>query len=106
MTEKVGSLSYMAPEVVQRHAYDQKCDVWSACVLLFILLSGEQPFFGEDKKKIQEAITLKDLHFPKRHWQKLSIEAREFIRLGLIKYPDIRPSSDDMLGHIWLSGET
>jgi len=58
----------MAPEVILRNPYNEKCDVWSACVMLFILLSGEQPFYGEDKKKIQETITLKDLHFPKRHW--------------------------------------
>lgn len=48
----VGSAEYMAPEVVdvwqeQAWSYDKRCDVWSLGIILFMLLSGYPPFYGQ-----------------------------------------------------------
>jgi len=43
---RVGTPHFMAPEVIEREQYGKPVDVWSAGVLLHILLSGTLPFLG------------------------------------------------------------
>lgn len=51
----VGTSYYIAPEIIGG-SYDQKCDIWSAGVILYILLSAVPPFDGESDKDIIEAV--------------------------------------------------
>jgi len=51
MKETLGTAYYIAPEVLLRN-YDNKCDVWSCGVLLYIMLCGYPPFNGETDKEI------------------------------------------------------
>jgi calcium-dependent protein kinase len=47
----VGSSYYIAPEVLQK-AYNEKCDTWSAGVILYMLIVGRAPFDGADDEEI------------------------------------------------------
>ncbi len=55
MKEKSGTPYYIAPEVL-RQDYNEKCDIWSCGVILYILLSGRPPFNGVTDKEILEKV--------------------------------------------------
>ena len=56
----VGTPYYIAPEVIKGE-YDEKCDVWSCGVILYILLSGSPPFGGRSEKEIMNNILNKEI---------------------------------------------
>ena len=47
MTRRVGTMLYIAPEVLVGD-YGLQCDMWSVGVLAYITLSGKLPFIGKD----------------------------------------------------------
>ncbi len=55
MNTRVGTPYYIAPEVLRR-CYDEKCDVWSCGVLLYLLLSGHTPFPGKTTDEVLQKI--------------------------------------------------
>ena len=60
-TERCGSKFYMAPEVNKKFQYDFRADVWSACIVLYVLLQGQMPFAGQDLEQILEDIKCRDI---------------------------------------------
>lgn len=63
MSTKVGTAYYVSPEVLQGN-YDEKCDIWSSGVILYILLTGEPPFNGPNDNEIYRKIMKKKFSFP------------------------------------------
>lgn len=51
----IGTSYYIAPEVLQLD-YDERCDIWSAGVILYILVTAAPPFDGQDDKEIMENV--------------------------------------------------
>ena len=58
---RIGTPHFMAPEVIQRKAYGKPVDIWSAGVVLHILLSGSMPFLGT-KDRLYESVCQGRLH--------------------------------------------
>lgn len=100
----VGSPFYIAPEVLSG-GYNQAADVWSAGVILYILLSGIPPFWGKTKSKIFDAVREAKLQFPKDNWGGISSSAKDLISRMLCTDPKKRLTSVEVLEHPWITGQ-
>jgi calcium-dependent protein kinase len=85
LTEVLGSPLYMAPEIVKKQSYDHKVDVWSAGVVIYAMLSGRLPFFGNRKEQVYASICNDEVPLDSSGWQNKSDEVKDFIRLALAK---------------------
>ena len=54
----MGTPYYMAPEIFNHTKYDEKCDVWSLGVILFCMLTGQPPFYGQDDHEVIEKVKI------------------------------------------------
>ncbi|KAJ1386357.1 Serine/threonine-protein kinase, active site [Sesbania bispinosa] len=97
----VGSPFYIAPEVLAG-GYNQAADVWSAGVILYILLSGMPPFWGKTKSQIFEAVKAAALRFPSEPWDRISESAKDLIRGMLCTEPSQRLTAKEVLDHCWM----
>ncbi|XP_024927745.3 calcium-dependent protein kinase 26 [Ziziphus jujuba] len=97
----VGSPFYIAPEVLSG-GYNEAADVWSAGVILYILLSGMPPFWGKTKSRIFEAVRVADLRFPSDPWDHISESAKDLIRKMLCTDPSRRLTAQQVLDHSWM----
>lgn len=99
--EVVGSAYYVAPEVLKR-SYGKEIDVWSAGVILYILLSGSPPFWAENEKGIFDAILEGKLDFETGPWPSISASAKDLISKMLEYDPKKRITAADALEHPWM----
>ncbi|XP_047338381.1 calcium-dependent protein kinase 26-like [Impatiens glandulifera] len=100
----VGSPFYIAPEVLVG-GYNQAADVWSAGVILYILLSGMPPFWGKTKSKIFDAVRAANLWFPYDPWDNVSSSAKDLITGMLFLDPSKRLTANQVLAHSWIQNE-
>ncbi|GAB1606191.1 calcium/calmodulin-dependent protein kinase type IV [Argonauta hians] len=100
-----GTPSYCAPEVLQGSMYSFPADVWSAGVILFILLAGYEPFFASNDHKIYKRIIRIDWKFESPWWDDVSSNSKDLISKILIRDPAKRPTSTEALQHPWVTGE-
>ncbi|KAF3967423.1 hypothetical protein CMV_008579 [Castanea mollissima] len=100
----VGSPFYVAPEVLRKH-YGPEIDIWSAGVILYILLSGVPPFWAETEKGIFREILQGKLDFHSDPWPVISESAKELIRKMLDRNPKQRPKAHEVLCHPWIADD-
>ena len=62
LNKKVGNPYYIAPEVLKRK-YNEKCDIWSCGIIMYILLTGKPPFSGSTDKEVLDKVELGALEF-------------------------------------------
>ena len=96
----VGSSYYIAPEVLKKH-YNEKCDVWSCGVIMYILLSARPPFGGQDDNDIMERVATGVYDLESAPFDKLSSSALDLIRKLLTMDVKSRISAEEALNHPW-----
>lgn len=100
-SEIVGSPYYMAPEVLRRN-YGPEVDVWSAGVILYILLCGVPPFWAETEQGIAQAIIRSVVDFKRDPWPKVSANAKDLVKKMLDPDPKRRLTAQEVLDHPWV----
>lgn len=99
--EVVGSAYYVAPEVLKQ-SYSMEADIWSCGVILYILLSGVPPFWGDNEKQIFKAILEGKLDLSSDPWPQVSAEAKDCVKRMLEPNPAKRATADEILQHPWM----
>nr|XP_025877715.1 calcium-dependent protein kinase 27-like isoform X2 [Oryza sativa Japonica Group] len=100
-TDVVGSMYYVAPEVL-RGNYGQQADVWSAGVIIYILLCGVPPFWADTKQGVFDKVLHGMLEFDADPWTNVSEGAKDLLRKVLVRDPKERLTAHQVLRHPWL----
>jgi calcium-dependent protein kinase len=98
---KAGTPYYVSPEVLQG-SYDQSCDVWSAGVIMYVLLCGAPPFNGNDDPQILKEVRQGALRFEDGTWRSISQEAKTLIRHMLDRDINARYTAKQVLEDAWI----
>ena len=96
----VGSSYYIAPEVLKKH-YDEKCDIWSCGVIMYILLSGRPPFPGDSDREIMDKVAIGKYDLEESPFDQLSNAGKDLIKKLLVKDPKKRITASEALNHAW-----
>ncbi|GMJ03789.1 hypothetical protein HRI_004048100 [Hibiscus trionum] len=101
LSDVVGSPYYVAPEVLRKH-YGPEADVWSAGVIVYILLSGVPPFWGETEQEIFEEVLHGELDFASDPWPNISDSAKDLVKKMLVRDAKKRITAHEVLRHPWV----
>ena len=102
-TEPYGTLSFVAPEVLESKPYDKSVDLWSIGIITFLLLCGYLPFDDKHSEKEIARQTVQDpVPYDKKIMSKYSPEAWIFVDGLLQKKPEKRYSIKEVLEHPWI----
>lgn len=100
LTKFTGTFYYLAPEVIEE-SYDEKCDLWSCGVIMYLLLTGEFPFNGKNREQVLQSINAcKYQQNPA--YQTLSALSKDLLSHLLTKSPSSRYSARESLTHPWI----
>ena len=94
----IGTSIYCSPEVVD-NLYDERSDEWSCGVLMYILLSGVPPFFGDTEEEIFEKIKKCKYDFTPAPFKKVSKNCKDLIRRLLEPKKQYRIKANEALRH-------
>ena len=102
-TEPYGTLSFVAPEVLQGKPYDKSVDLWSIGIIAFLLLCGYLPFDDKHSEREIARQTIQDpVPYDNKIWSKISPEAKQFVDGLLQKKPEKRYTIKEVLEHPWI----
>jgi serine/threonine protein kinase len=102
--ENIGTLSYTAPEVYENKGADVCADCWSLGVVLYVLLTGTNPFRLPGKSSREDVVMrIKTGAFETRRksWQRLSQAAQDLVKHLLVLDESKRFTCLQALRHKW-----
>jgi calcium-dependent protein kinase len=80
-----------------------KADIYSAGIILYILLSGLSPFYGQTRKEVLANNKKGNITFPIENWSCINESAINLVKCMLESDPNKRYTAEQCLSHPWLS---
>ena len=102
--ERLGTAYYIAPEVLKKN-YDEKCDLWSIGVIMYILLTGEPPFNGRNDEEILKNVKSMSINFYSYLLNDVSFDAKDLLKKLLQRDTKLRISAASALEHPWIKNQ-
>mmetsp|Transcript_22317 Transcript_22317/g.62670 ORF Transcript_22317/g.62670 Transcript_22317/m.62670 type:complete len:373 (+) Transcript_22317:95-1213(+) len=106
----VGTPGYLAPEVLEtldtEEGYGREVDLWGIGVIMYILLCGFPPFYGDDDDEVYDKICEGYYEYPSPYWDEISDDAKDLIDHLLVLDPTKRYSCEAALNHKWIKDNT
>ena len=99
---RVGTPYYMSPEMIHGN-FVYESDMWSIGVILFVMVTGKQPFRTRDKEGVFEKILNAKYDKKSLEKSKCSNELKDLIKKTLVKDYKKRISVESALSHKWFS---
>lgn len=75
--------------------------MWSAGCILYILLCGYPPFYGDDDQEILRMVRKGEFDFDGEEWEEVSNDAKDLIQ-KLVTKPERRLTAEEALQHNWI----
>ena len=94
-----GTPAYAAPEMILREAYTTKTDIWSAGVVLYVLVTGKLPFDGPNIHECMRQVVECEPKYP----EYVSAQCKDLLSHVLDKNPDSRYGVHEILMHPWIT---
>ena len=103
-TRMVGTVGYMAPEVITQRNYSPAADLFSAGVVLYTLLVGYPPFAGKQDADVLQNTAQGKWSMPERRgWSDVSADAKQLVARLLEIDPLKRCTAQEALEDPWLA---
>lgn len=104
MRSQCGTAYYLAPEIANNMAYAKPVDLWACGVVLYVMLAGKFPFYGDSDEKFMRRLR-SGVKFPDKEWNGISADAKSLVRGLLEPKAESRLTATQALQHRWLMDE-
>ena len=93
----LGTAAYLAPELLTRGIADARADVYAAGILLFEMLTGTQPFTGDDAAQVARRHVVEAVPEPSSLAAHIPVELDDLVAMATAVDPDLRPANAEQL---------
>jgi len=101
LTTKAGTPYYVSPQVLQGK-YNHLCDIWSCGVIMYVLLCGYPPFYGDSDAEVLSKVRNGRFSFSPADWSGVSSDAKDLIKEMLKVNPKERIEAEAAMKHTWI----
>ena len=102
ITQFCGSAGYIAPEILQNMPHTSKVDIYSAGIILYVILSGTHPFIDDSAQGVMAKNRLGNIRFSRESWKCVSPKAIKIIKQMTAHNPKYRIGIEEALQHPWI----